>query len=98
MTSNYQSDSPFYLTPIKNGFLGYYVDRKVIATEDDVTIVLEAKFENAPDLLVESFYGTGYDGFWWIVAKRNGLKDPIFDMKPGITLIMPPRRILDAMK
>jgi hypothetical protein len=84
----------FAVTPINGRFLGYYVHRKIPATDRDKVIQsLDPKYEFAPDLLALDEYGDEELG--WVFAVRNGLEDMIFDIKAGMTLVVPP---LDAIK
>lgn len=74
-------------TPVKDGFLDHYVHKVIPARESDTTITLEEKYENAPDLLALELYGD--PNLWWVVPQRNGLQDPIFDLKTDTTLVIP---------
>lgn len=92
MTGKYDISSPFAKTPIKNGMMGYYVHRVIPATDEDQTATLAARYENAPDLLALDYFGDA--DWWWVIPQRNGLQDPIFDMKAGTKLIFPPKDII----
>ena len=87
-TIEYSTASPYSKTPIYGRYLGYYEHRKIPARVDDFLMVIEhERYVNRPDNLAFDIYGT--DNYWWIIPVRNGLQDPIFDMKMGKVLIVP---------
>ncbi len=93
MTGKYAHTSPYFKTPVKNGMLGYYVHRVIPKTDEDrENITLAAKYENAPDLLALDYFGDA--DWWWVIPQRNGVQDPIFDMKAGMKLTFPPKDIV----
>lgn len=91
-TVSYSATSPYSGTPQTNNYLeyldiwpGYFAPFR----NTDQLITLGAKYVNRPDLLSADLYGT--PGYWWIFAVRNPdqIKDPIYDMKAGITIYAP---------
>jgi len=74
-------------TPSFNGYLGILVHTSIPIRESDTTMILEEKYEHAPDLLALDLYGD--PELWWVIPQRNGLEDPIFDMKRDTKLTIP---------
>lgn len=88
--AKYKKTSPWNTTPIlKNGYLGYFNIRPVPAADDDVLYEVEAAYNHRPDLLSYDVYGT--TKLWWVFAQRNMdlIKDPIYDLVPGIQIYLP---------
>lgn len=86
----YGSTSPYANTSIKNGqFLDIFQIRPVPAQSDDVLYNVQPQYRHRPDLLAYDVYGTSK--LWWVFAQRNMdvLKDPVFDLVPGIDIFLP---------
>ena len=97
MTIRYSEGSPYSATPISNNileYLDYWNGYFVFPSDLDTVYTIEAKYENRPDLLSFDIYGS--TRYWWIFSLRNPdiLKDPIYDMKTGITIFLPPKSSL----
>ena len=52
-------------------------------------MTLSKKYENRPDTLSYDLYGT--PAYWWVFMVRNPntIKDPIWDMVAGASIIVP---------
>lgn len=84
----YTKESPFFFTKIINRFLTYYVHRSVPPHRLDALIILnDGRYVNRPDLLAIDLYGN--EDLFWIIPVRNGLQDPVFDLKLGETFVVP---------
>jgi hypothetical protein len=87
---NYPSSSPYSITPQLNWRMGLYKDRPIPAARDDIRIPkLDAKYHNRPDQLSNDLYGT--PNYYWVFMRRNlnTIRDPIFDLRAGMSLIAP---------
>ena len=88
--TTYSKISPYFTTPVKDGF---YLDtlnyRDIPTTVSDVPWEVTAPYMHRPDLLAFDLYGDV--GYWWVFAVRNKsiLKDPVYDLVPGITIYLP---------
>jgi hypothetical protein len=90
MTARYDAASPYLNTPIiNNEYLDTLQIRPVPAEDDDVQYVVQPQYMYRPDLLAYDLYGT--TKLWWVFAQRNLdiLKDPVFDMVPGLKIYLP---------
>jgi hypothetical protein len=88
--ATYGSTSPYASTSIKNGqYLDVFQIRPVPAQSDDVLYNVQPQYTHRPDLLAYDLYGTSK--LWWVFAQRNMdiLKDPVFDLIPGINIFLP---------
>lgn len=87
--------SVYNKTVAKHGFLQYYVHRTIPAKASDTTIILDGKYEHAPDLLAYDIYGDAK--LWWAIPQRNSLEDPIFDLKAGMSLVLPSKNTVNEV-
>ena len=88
--AKYKKTSPWNTTDkLPNGYLGYFNIRTIPAEDDDVLYEVEAAYNHRPDLLAYDTYGT--TKLWWVFAQRNmdTIKDPIYDLVPGIKIYLP---------
>jgi hypothetical protein len=85
----YNSTSPYYTTPSKNGYLDIINFRNIPVRADDVLFELTKKYEHRPELLANDLYGDV--NLWWVFAVRNKnvIQDPVFDMVAGIKIYLP---------
>ena len=86
----YIGTSPWYNTPTQEGqYLDILRIRPIPAESDNVLITIQPQYNHRPDLLAFDLYGD--KDLWWVFAQRNMeiLKDPIFDMVPGIEIYVP---------
>jgi len=88
--ASYSNQSPYANTGVLNNrYLGYLKIRPVPKSGDDVLYKIQPQYTHRPDLLAYDLYGT--TKLWWVFAQRNMdiLKDPIYDMKPGVEIYLP---------
>lgn len=93
--AKYNDKSPYASTPTKNNqYLDVLTIRPVPARDDDVLYTVQSQFTHRPDLLAYSVYGTSK--LWWVFAQRNMdiIKDPVFDLVPGIQIYLPRQDVL----
>ena len=71
----------------------FYLDiltyRAIPPNANDRIIVIEAKYDQRPDMFANDFYGS--PRLWWILPVRNQdtLIDPIADFKTGVAIFVP---------
>lgn len=90
MATRYDAHSPYQNTPvINNEYLDLLQIRPIPAEDDDVLYTVGAQYTYRPDLLAYDLYGS--TKLWWVFAQRNLdiLKDPIYDMVPGLQIYLP---------
>jgi Base plate wedge protein 53 len=87
--SRYTSTSPYYTTPNIKNYLDVINFRNISYEKDDQIYEVEPRHENRPDLLAYDIYGDSK--LWWVFAVRNKdiIKDPVFDLKAGISIYIP---------
>ena len=88
MTSFFKS-SPYSKTPITNGYLDVLNFIDIPVSSDDVLYQVNSRYEFRPDLLAYDLYGDSR--LWWVFAARNKdiLKDSIFDLVAGTSIVIP---------
>lgn len=89
MAYNSKDTSQYLLTPIKNWYLDIMVPRTIPKSDYDKIIRIPPEFDQRPDLLSNSEYGT--PGLWWVFAVRNPdlILDPIGDFVAGLEIYVP---------
>lgn len=89
MATRYNPNSPWYSTPIKDGYLDVLSIRPVSRSSSDRKFIITQQYAYRPDLLAYDLYGN--QGLWWVFIQRNldVLYDPIFDFAPGVTIYVP---------
>ena len=98
--SDYNSFSPYYKTPLVNGYLDVMTFRDIPIQNDDVLFEVVSTYEFRPDLLAHDLYQE--TRLWWVFAMRNKdiLKDPVYDMTAGTKIYLPKlsviKRVLGA--
>ena len=90
--SIYNNRSPYAQTPQQNlyvMYLDYWQPPLLGLNSDDVIITLSSKYRYRPDLLSFDAYGT--PKLWWVFSVYNSdvIQDPIYDMIPGIQILVP---------
>lgn len=88
--AQYESTSPWNKTVIVQGqYLDLLTIRPVPAESDDVLYTIQTQYTYRPDLLAYDLYGS--EKLWWVFAQRNMdiIKDPVYDMKPGVKIYLP---------
>lgn len=85
----YRATSPYALTPQTDQSIGLYVPRPIPVNSGDTEFVVTPRHHNRPDLLAHDLYGSV--GYWWVFMVRNLnlIRDPIFDLKAGMTIVVP---------
>lgn len=86
----YSGTSPWANTTTQEGqYLDILKIRPIPAEGDDVLYTVQPQYTHRPDLLAFDLYGD--KNLWWVFAQRNMeiLKDPIFDLEPGIEIYVP---------
>ena len=85
----YASSSPYAVTPQTSWALGPYVHRPIPPDAGDQILIVDAKYRHKPVLLASDLYGR--PDWWWVfyVRNRNVLRDPTWDLEPGIELVVP---------
>lgn len=94
---DYKASSPYAATQQTSWFLSNFEYRAIPGDGTDKMRILETKYENRPDLLSFDLYGT--PNFWWVfmIVNPDAIKDPIFDMKPGMVLYLPSMNRLTSL-
>lgn len=88
--ATYTKTSPWGNTQVINGqYLDILRIRPVPAASDDVLYTVEPQYTHRPDLLAYDVYGNAK--LWWVFSQRNMdiLKDPVFDLVPGVSIFLP---------
>jgi hypothetical protein len=91
MAVQYKSSSNYSSTAINKKYLEYYKPNITSNTLDENVrkIIIPSTYNLRPDLLAYNLYGTSRA--WWVFAhyNRDQLKDPVFDFKAGLEIIVP---------
>jgi len=91
MSVTYNNTSNYSITGLNRRNLELYNPKITSNTlsEDTLTIIVQNKFNLRPDLLAHELYGSAR--LWWVFVhyNRDKLKDPIFDFKAGIKIVVP---------
>jgi hypothetical protein len=90
MEVRYENNSPWSNTEIQNNdYLDVLTIRPVPASPDDILYTVQPQYAFRPDLLAYDLYGT--KNLWWVFAQRNMdlIKDPVYDLKPGVRIYLP---------
>lgn len=97
MASFHRKDSFLKRAGLFNNFLDLNKLPKVPVTVADKTYVIEAKYNERPDLLAYDLYGSSRT--WWIVVLRNVdvLVDPIRDFKAGTVIKLPSKDTVENL-
>lgn len=89
MAASYRNTSPWYKTPITQGYLDLLSIRQVAAETADYLYTIESQYMHRPDLLAFDLYGDS--ALWWVFTQRNldVIQDPILDFMPGTQIYIP---------
>jgi hypothetical protein len=89
MVAQYSTSSPYYFTPQNSYYLGVWRSPGISPSTTDEFITVSQRYLHRPDLLSYDLYGT--PRLWWVFALLNqdSIKDPIYDLEPGIELRVP---------
>lgn len=74
--------------------LGYFNPIDIPFDDSDIVIVVSKEYENRPRKLANELYGE--PELYWIFRTFNKekIQDPIFDLKEGISIIIPEKNRL----
>lgn len=89
MAQNSKETSQYLSTPVKDWYLDIMVHRSVPQSQYDKLVIIAPEFNQRPDLMSQSEYGT--PKLWWVFAVRNPdlLIDPINDFVTGSEIFVP---------
>lgn len=90
----YSKTSPYYSTGYFGQFKDVMTNRSIRKLKTDIPYKIDRVYKYRPDLLAFDLYGDA--SLWWVFAMRNPdkLKDPLFDFKPGLTILIPKQETL----
>lgn len=85
----YPPTSPYFNTPQLDWRMGRYVHRTIPAAPTDRSFLITPTYHERPDRLAYDLYGSAE--YWWVFMARNlnAIRDPIFDLTQGKTIIIP---------
>lgn len=87
--TTYSKTSPYYATGQTESYLDVLNLRSLPSQKDDILFTVTMQYKHRPDLLAYDLYNDV--NLWWVFAVRNRsiLKDPTFDLVPGIEIYLP---------
>ena len=94
--AQYQSNSPYFTSPINGFFLGLMNNPPIPKVVDDIAFTITETYNLRPDLLAFDLYGDS--GLWWVFAQRNPntLVNPLNDFVSGTTIYLPQQSTLKS--
>jgi hypothetical protein len=94
----YPSTSSYFNTPQLDWRIGRYVHRPIYPDVTDRAFLVTPKYHNRPDRLSADLYGTPL--YYWVFMARNmnAIRDPIYDLVQGMTIIVPTRDVIAKLK
>ena len=97
MALNYSRYSPYANTELFGNYLDVASLPVIPGQADDVRYTVNKTYQYRPDLLANDLYGNSE--LWWVFAARNPniIKDPVFDMRPGVTFFLPKKELLNSI-
>lgn len=97
MAKFHRQDSFLKPTSVYDIFLDVNKLPSVPKSIADETYVIEAKYNQRPDLLAYDQYGSSR--VWWVVALRNLdiIEDPIKDFKTGLEISLPSKQTVERL-
>lgn len=84
--------SPYSKTPIQNNYRDILVKPFIESSLDDTEYIIEKKYEYRPDRLAYDLYGDESLFFVFQLRNMDRIKDPIFDFKTGVKIMIPTKR------
>jgi hypothetical protein len=89
MAQSSKETSQYTLTPVKDWYLDIMVPRVIPKSDYDKIIRIPPAYDQRPDLLSQSEYGT--PKLWWVFSVRNPdlINDPIQDFVSGLEIFVP---------
>ncbi len=92
----YDNQSQYKLTKLSARYLTYYVHRSIRPDPTDKLYqIVDERYVHRPDLLASDLYGD--PDLFWIVAVRNGMQDPVFDLKLKTILYLPDPTVVRSL-
>ena len=87
--ADYNSTSPYFITPYSQFFLDVMVDRPIPRDADDIFFLINQTYQYRPDLLAFDLYQQ--PGLWWVFYQRNPntLTAPPWDFEAGRSIYLP---------
>ena len=87
--ADYNSTSPYFVTPYSQFFLDVMVDRPIPRDADDIFFLINQTYQYRPDLLAFDLYQQ--PGLWWVFYQRNPntLTAPPWDFEAGRSIYLP---------
>lgn len=94
---DYPRSSPYYGTAQTSWAIGRYKHRTIPPQSDDVYVTILPRHEHRPDRLSQEYFGTPV--YWWVfmVCNTHLIRDPIWDLKVGMTIRIPSQRYLGTI-
>lgn len=85
----YRPTSQYATTSQTSWYLGLLNYQDIPSDSTDKAFVITRKYHEKPHLLSYDLYGT--TDYWWVFMVRNpdSIKDPIYDLKEGMTIMTP---------
>lgn len=85
----YNTSSVYSVTQVRNDYLDLYVPPIEPNFDKADTFIITQKYDRRPDLLAYDLYNDSK--YWWLFAlyNRNVIKDPLFDFKAGLEILIP---------
>lgn len=96
-TVTYDRTSLYFKTNFSNNYLDVARFPQIPKLADDVIMTINKTYQFRPDLLAFDLYGDS--NYWWVFALRNPstIKDPIFDMIPGVKIYIPKKTTISNL-
>lgn len=96
-TVSYNRTSLYFKTGFSNEYLDVAKFPSIPKLADDVVMTVNKTYQFRPDLLAFDLYGDS--NYWWVFALRNPstIKDPIFDMRPGVKIYIPKKTTITSL-
>jgi hypothetical protein len=87
--ANYDSTSPYYLTPYSQFFLDVMTNRPFPRESDDQILLITQTYQYRPDMLAFDLYDNA--SLWWVFYQRNPntLTKPPLDFKVDVQIYLP---------
>lgn len=87
--ATYKASSPYSKTGTFGNFMDLMEPRPIRASAGDQILTINQTYQYRPDLLAFDLYENS--NLWWVFAQRNPnkIKDPIWDMKAGVSIFLP---------
>lgn len=96
-TINYAINSPYGITPQYSWRIGRYEHRRILPDNTDKVQHITAQYQYRPDKLSFDLYKT--PAYYWIfmIMNMDQIRDPIWDLKAGMTIKVPTLGRLQGM-